>query len=107
MKAKGCNTGCPDVETIDTGIDCDGNFYSADCVVLNENVYFNIPNTGTKLSDFVGILAQKFQQVFTLLGRKIDWTSLPVYANDAAAGAGGLTQNRPYKTPTGEVRVKL
>lgn len=33
--------------------------------------------------------------------------SLPVYANDAAAGVGGLTSGYVYKTATGEVRIKL
>ncbi len=32
---------------------------------------------------------------------------LPVYANDAAAGAGGLTTGMPYRTATGEIKVKL
>lgn len=34
-------------------------------------------------------------------------TALPTYANDAAAGAGGLAQNAIYKTATGELRIKL
>lgn len=34
-------------------------------------------------------------------------TSLPTYANDAAAGAGGLAQHGVYKTATGELRIKL
>lgn len=32
---------------------------------------------------------------------------LPEYANDAAAGAGGLTSGDWYRTATGEARVKL
>jgi len=32
-------------------------------------------------------------------------TSLPVYANNAAALAGGLTANDVYKTSTGELRI--
>ena len=32
---------------------------------------------------------------------------LPTYADDTAAGAGGLTNGAFYKTSTGEVRVKL
>lgn len=34
-------------------------------------------------------------------------TALPTYANDAAAGAGGLATNAIYKTATGELRIKL
>ena len=33
--------------------------------------------------------------------------SIPTYANDAAAGAGGLAQHGVYKTATGELRIKL
>ena len=33
--------------------------------------------------------------------------NLPTYADDAAAGVGGLSQNTVYKTPTGELRIKL
>lgn len=32
---------------------------------------------------------------------------LPVYANDGAAGTGGLVANDMYKTSTGEIRIKL
>ncbi|MCK4500461.1 hypothetical protein KAU11_08180 [Candidatus Babeliales bacterium] len=34
-------------------------------------------------------------------------TGLPTYADDAAAGTGGLTTGYVYKTATGEVRIKL
>lgn len=33
--------------------------------------------------------------------------SLPTYANDAAAGVGGLTIGMFYQTATGELRIKL
>lgn len=33
--------------------------------------------------------------------------SIPTYADDTAAGAGGLVSNDLYKTATGEVRVKI
>lgn len=33
--------------------------------------------------------------------------AFPVYADDTAAGIGGLTSGRPYKTSTGEIRVKV
>lgn len=32
---------------------------------------------------------------------------LPVYADDTAAGAGGVIANQLYKTATGEIRIKL
>ncbi len=33
--------------------------------------------------------------------------NLPVYADEAAAVTAGLAQHRVYKTPTGELRIKL
>ncbi len=33
--------------------------------------------------------------------------ALPIYANDAAAGVGGLTTGYVYQTATGELRIKL
>jgi hypothetical protein len=37
----------------------------------------------------------------------IQINDLPVYADDAAAGLGGLTKGKLYKTPAGEIRIKL
>lgn len=34
-------------------------------------------------------------------------SALPTYADEAAAGVGGLSAGALYKTATGEVRVKL
>lgn len=33
--------------------------------------------------------------------------NIPTFANDAAAGTGGLVQGTVYKTATGELRIKL
>jgi len=35
------------------------------------------------------------------------FVNLPVYADDTAAGVGGLTQGKFYRTATGVVMVKL
>jgi hypothetical protein len=39
--------------------------------------------------------------------QKVSATALPTYANDSAAGTGGLVTGDLYKTSTGEVRVKV
>lgn len=36
-----------------------------------------------------------------------DFANLPAYADDTAAGAGGLTQGKFYRTATGALMVKL
>lgn len=35
------------------------------------------------------------------------FSGLPVYLNNAAAVTGGLAVGDPYRTPTGEVRVRV
>lgn len=37
---------------------------------------------------------------------EVSLSGIPTYADDAAAGAGGLAANRTYKTATGEFRIK-
>ena len=41
------------------------------------------------------------------LGGEVILSGLPEYANDAAAGSGGLTSGDVYRTSTGELRIKL
>lgn len=38
---------------------------------------------------------------------RITFSDLPTFANDTAAGSGGLTIGMIYKTATGELRIKL
>lgn len=40
-------------------------------------------------------------------GNKVSISGLPVYADDTAAGVGGLTSTMIYRTVTGELRIKL
>lgn len=37
----------------------------------------------------------------------VNFTGIPTYADDAAAGTGGLTAGQIYSTATGELRIKL
>lgn len=43
----------------------------------------------------------------TLSAADFNFSTLPTYANDAAAGAGSLVTGKLYKTATGEIRIKL
>lgn len=97
--------GCNDPQVENEGIDCDGQFVSDECVILSQaNSYFGLP-AGSKLSQLIQVITQAFSQFLGLLSNKIDYTTMPVYADNAAAVAGGLAVTKPYKTPTGEVRV--
>lgn len=42
-----------------------------------------------------------------VISEKWRFANLPTYADDAAAGAGGLIQGSFYKTATGALMVKL
>jgi len=44
--------------------------------------------------------------IYLTSGGNVVMNSLPTYADDAAAGTGGLTANMVYKTSTGELRIK-
>lgn len=102
--AKNCR-GCNDPQTQNEGVDCGGNFISDECVTLTQaNVYFNLP-AGSKLSQLEALMTIAIKNAFTQLGKKIDYTTLPTYTDNASALLGGLLINEPYKTPTGEVRV--
>jgi hypothetical protein len=43
----------------------------------------------------------------TSIAEAFRFNNIPLYADDAAAGAGGLTQGRFYRTATGVLMVKL
>jgi len=97
--------GCNDPQTQEEGIDCGGNFVSDECVTLSEaNVYFSL-TAGAKLSQFILKTTLAIKNVFIQLSKKIDYTTIPTYADNASAVTGGLALGKPYKTPTGEVRV--
>jgi hypothetical protein len=51
------------------------------------------------------LYAQQMQNPGPILGNTLNLTNLAVYADNAAAVAGGLTLNDVYKTVTGELRI--
>jgi hypothetical protein len=62
---------------------------------------FFVQNTGTTSTEVVTErMVLKHTGVLNL-------NNLPTYADEAAAGAGGLVQGDMYKTATGELRIKL
>lgn len=102
--AKKCR-GCDNPQTQNEGIECDGNFIDDSCVVLTDiNEYLSLP-IGTKLSLFIKKITLALKQTNILLNRKIDYTNLPTYNDNNDAINGGLTINKPYKTPNGDVKV--
>jgi hypothetical protein len=51
------------------------------------------------------LYAQQMQNPGPIRGNTLNLTNLSIYANNAAAIAGGLTLNDVYKTATGELRI--
>jgi len=100
-----CRKDC-DPEVDNSPIDCDGEFVSEECVVLNQNTYFGIVQ-GDFLSKLILTLEQRIKSIWIALGRKIDYATLQIYANDAAATAGGVEVGKPYKTPDGFVKIRM
>lgn len=47
-----------------------------------------------------------FSGATTLSNASVTLSGVPTYADDAAAGAGGLTAGQVYQTATGELRIK-
>ena len=50
---------------------------------------------------------EKLEVVGTIKATNINFTGLATYADDTAAGVGGLGSGDVYKTATGELRIKL
>lgn len=96
-----CYKGC-DPETDETGIDCNGEFISEECVVLAQNTYLNIP-LGARLSNLITNIVLKFKSLDV---GKID-KNLNTYSSDALAGAGGVQIGSYYLTTDGFVKKRL
>lgn len=103
--ARHCRKDCnPEVDN--SGIKCDGDFVSEDCVVLNKNVYFGILD-GDFLSKFIITLTQRIKNIWVALGRKIDYTTLQTFVDDADAALGGVSIGSPYVTVGGFVKIRM
>jgi hypothetical protein len=58
-----------------------------------------------QLTRAFSVYAQQMQNPGPILGNTLNLTSLAVYADNAAAIAGGLALNDVYKTAAGELRI--
>ena len=70
-------------------------------ILKNNNVAIGINNFEANDT------GQKLQVNGTIKATAINFTGLPTYVDDAAAGTGGLVSGDCYKTATGELRIKL
>lgn len=64
-------------------------------------------NTGLQIDTAVDNINQDVKTTASPTFVTLNLSTLATYADDAAAGVGGLTVGQLYKTATGELRVKL
>ena len=64
--------------------------------------WFDIVN---KLKDILLDILENIENLWSRIKALESFSNMPVYTNNAAAKAGGLTNGTVYKTSTGEVRV--
>lgn len=94
-------------DTQNDGVECNGEFISAECVVISRlNEYFNLPK-GTKLSTLLDYMTSAIKNANIRIGNRIDFSILPTFSNNTDAVNGGLGQGDPYKTPSGDVKVVI
>jgi hypothetical protein len=87
----------------DTALDCN-EIISTSCVstVIAYN-FFGI-GVGATLTT---VITKIMDKVKNLSNKTIDLTALTTYANDTAAGVGGLIAGKPYVDTLGYLRIKL
>lgn len=100
---------CQDInkpEVDETALECD-ELISANCVVTTEGRAFLKIGIGDTLTKVIMKISNAIQLVNNKFNNTINLTTLPTYADDTAAGAGGLATGKAYMKPTGELMIKL
>lgn len=72
---------------------------------INSTAYTGTAADRIVVANAAGVL--KTVTTASLSAADFNFSSLPVFANDSAAGAGGLASGKLYKTAGGEIRIKL
>ncbi len=89
-----------------SSIEC-SSLMSSDCVVTkNAYTFFGI-SIGETITSAISKIMLKLQVINQQFTKTIDITSLPVYADDAAAATAGLLSGKPYLDTNGFLRIKL
>lgn len=72
---------------------------------INSAAYTGSASDNLVVADAAGIL--KTINVSSISASELNFSSLPTYSDDSAAGIANLAAGKLYKTSTGEIRVKL
>lgn len=100
---------CQDINkpTVDeTPMQCE-ELISSDCVVTTEANGFLGVIIGNTLTAIITKISQKIQVVNTKYNNTINLTALQVFADDTAAGVGGIIVGKAYIRTTGELAIRL
>lgn len=96
------------IPTVDeTALPCNGLVISTDCVTTTKAYNFFGIGVGEYLTSVFTKITSKVQAVSNKVNLSIIPQELTTYANDAAAGVGGLIAGKPYVDTLGYVRIKL
>jgi len=90
----------------ETALPCE-ELISANCVVTTEGRAFLKIGIADTLTTVIMKISNAIQLVNNKFNNTINLTTLPTYADEAAAIVGGLATGKAYKKPTGELMIKL
>jgi hypothetical protein len=103
------STNCREITkpTVDeTSVECTS-LVSTDCVVTKSAYSFFGIAIGETITSVISKIMLKMQVINQQFTKTIDLTTLPVYADEAAATTAGLLTGKPYKDTNGFLRIKL
>lgn len=80
---------------------------SADCIVTTTGNGLLKIGVGNTLTQVIIKISNAIQSINSKFNNTINLSTLPTYADDAAALAGGLATGKAYMKPTGELMIKL
>jgi hypothetical protein len=91
----------------ETALPCDGLIVTTDCIQTTKAYNF----FGIGVGDFLTAVFTKISTKVQAISNKVNLAIIPqdltTYADDTAAGVGGLVAGKPYVDTLGYVRIKL
>jgi uncharacterized radical SAM superfamily protein len=96
-----------ELETQNEGIDCDGDFTSENCIVLESAIpYLGLP-VGSKLSLALKEIVKAIKEANTRIDNRVNVNMIPTYNDNSSAVAGGLLVGHLYKTLDGTIKAVI
>lgn len=96
------------IPTVDeSALPCEGLIISTDCITTTKAYNFFGIGIGEYLTNVFTKITNKIQAISNKVNLSIIPQDLTTYADDTAAGIGGLVAGKPYVDTLGYVRIKL